>query len=339
MNDTGFPKAVEDVVATLTDIYRHQGQPDIVELLESSNARIEETNYDNLNGGTSFYTLMLDVPVAVFATVEPKLSEVEKSISSKLGIICRNLINDHLDSVTITPLTSKSASVGPKAKPADIEVKHLWTEGFFRLFLSHVSLHKVDLAKIKTELRLHGISAFIAHEDIKPSLEWQNEIELALRSMHALAALLTPEFHTSEWTDQEVGFALGRGVLVVPIGLGLIPYGFIGKVQGMRSSLEQPSRLANQLFSTLLEHPSTHRHMRKGLAYAFAAAGSFSSAISLSKVILTVKGFAADEKTVIERACEENDQVINATGVVSRVCAAIGIRNPNKAADADDIPF
>lgn len=339
MAKNGFPKSVEDVVATLSDIYRHQNQLDIVELLESASARIEQTDYDNWNGGTYTYGLMLDIPVAVFASVEPKLTEIEKSISSKLSIICRSLGNDHLDSVTITPLTSKSASVGPKVKPADADVKHLWTDGFFRLFLSHISAHKIVVAELKKELRCWGVSAFIAHEDIAPSLEWQNEIELALRSMHALTALLTPGFHSSEWTDQEVGFALGRGVLVVPVRLGLDPYGFIGKVQALSGSLDHPLRIAPLLFSILLNHSSTHRHMRNGLVHAFAAAGSFNSAISLSKEIATVKNFSDDEKAVILRACKDNDQVYKPNGVVTRVCAAIGVAKPNQAIEIGDIPF
>lgn len=339
MAQNGFPKTVEDVVATLADIYRHQNQFDIVELLESASARIEQTNYDKWNGGTYTYELILDVPVPVFATIESKLPEIEKSISLKLAIICRNLGNDHLDSVAITPLTSKSAGVGPRSKPADAEVQHLWTHGFFRLFLSHVSAHKVAVAKLKRELAVFGVSAFIAHEDIRPSLEWQNEIELALRSMHALAAFLTPDFHPSDWTDQEIGFALGRGVLVVPVRLGLDPYGFIGKVQGLSGSLEQSFRIANLLFSTLLSHPSTHRHMRKGVAFGFAAANSYKSAIHLSREIATVKDFAEDEKAVIQTACRDNDQVFNATGVVSRVCAALGVPEPNKTIESDDIPF
>lgn len=47
MGEEGFPKAVEDIVATLADIYRHQSESDIVELLESASARIEQTGYDN----------------------------------------------------------------------------------------------------------------------------------------------------------------------------------------------------------------------------------------------------------------------------------------------------
>jgi hypothetical protein len=79
--------------------------------------------------------------------------------------------------------------------------------------------------------------------------------------------------------------------------------------------------------------------MRKGLASAFAAAESYINAISLSKVISTVKDFAEDEKALIQSACKENDQVFTPTGVVSRVCSAIGVPEPNKVSEGDDVPF
>lgn len=339
MAENGFPKTVEDIVTTLLEIYRYQGRFDIVELLESASARIEQTEYDNWNGGTYIYALMLEIPVTIFATIQPKLSEIENDISSMLAIICRDLTNEHLNSVNITPSVSKPSRVGHRVKPADAEVKHIWKEGFFRLFLSHVSAHKIAVTKLKNELRLRGISAFVAHEDITPSLEWQNEIELALRSMHALAALLTADFHPSNWTVQEVGFALGRDVLVVPVCLGPEPYGFISKFQALRGSLDKPAQAASQLLTTLLSHPSSHRHMRKGLAFAFEAADSYANAIELSKVISTVKDFAEDEKTLIQRACKENKQVFNATGVVSRVRSAIGVPEPSKVTERNDLPF
>lgn len=339
MAENGFPKTVDDVVTTLVEIYRYQGRSDIVELLENSNARIEQTEYDNWNGGTYIYALMLEVPVVIFATIEPKLSEIENGISSMLAIICRDLTNDHLNSVNITPSVSKLSRTSHKAKLAETEVKHIWKESFFRLFLSHVSAHKVTVAKLKNELQLRGVSAFVAHEDIAPSTEWQHEIELALGSMHALAALMTPEFHFSKWTDQEVGFALGRGVLVVPVRLGTEPYGFISKVQALNGILDQPAQIANQLLKTLLNHASTHRHMCKGLAFAFEAADSYINAIELSKIISTIKDFADDEKILIQRACKQNNQVFNAIGVVSRVCSAIGVPEPSKVLERDNLSF
>jgi len=99
------------------------------------------------------------------------------------------------------------------------------SHGYFRLFLSHVSAHKSADAYLKSELQLRAISAFVAHEDIVPSSEWQNETELALGSMHALTALLTPDFHPSNRTDQETGFVLGRDNLVIPFALAPIRMG------------------------------------------------------------------------------------------------------------------
>ena len=51
--------------------------------------------------------------------------------------------------------------------------------------------------------------------------------------MDAFVALMTKQFHESDWTDQEVGFAFGRGVPLICVRLGRGPYGFIGKFQAL----------------------------------------------------------------------------------------------------------
>jgi len=52
------------------------------------------------------------------------------------------------------------------------------------------------MARVKTRLAMYGISAFAAHDNIKPTKEWISEIETALvTTYHALAAFLAPEFH------------------------------------------------------------------------------------------------------------------------------------------------
>jgi hypothetical protein len=111
-------------------------------------------------------------------------------------------------------------------------VARLWAPDRFRLFLSHVSAHKVPISKLKIELANFGVDAFLAHEDIEPTREWRDEIAVALGSMNALVALFTPGFHESSWTDQEIGWALGRGVLVMSVRLGTDPYGFGGLSPG-----------------------------------------------------------------------------------------------------------
>jgi hypothetical protein len=56
----------------------------------------------------------------------------------------------------------------------------------------------------------------VAHEDIHPTLEWQVEIERALYNMDAFLAIHTPGFKDSFWTQQEIGFAVGRGMKIFP---------------------------------------------------------------------------------------------------------------------------
>lgn len=94
----------------------------------------------------------------------------------------------------------------------------------------------METAELKERLRLFGISCFVAHEDIHPTKAWQDEIENALASMDGFVALMTANFHDSDWTDQEVGFAFARGVPIISVRLGKDPYGFIGKFQGLSST-------------------------------------------------------------------------------------------------------
>ena len=121
-----------------------------------------------------------------------------------------------------------------------------WDVGHFRfrLFLSHVAPFKDKAAYLEKRLRDFGISAFVAHQDIEPTKEWLVEIEKALFSMDTLAALLTPGFADSHWTDHEVGVAIGRCKSVIPILKGQIPYGFIGKYQGLQGEGKSVSQVA-----------------------------------------------------------------------------------------------
>jgi hypothetical protein len=97
----------------------------------------------------------------------------------------------------------------------------------FRLFISHISKDKHRATRLKECLALYAISAFVAHEDIFPTLEWQTEIERALYFMDAFIAIHTPGFSKSFWTQQEIGFAVGRGVKIISFSMGEDPTGFI----------------------------------------------------------------------------------------------------------------
>jgi hypothetical protein len=70
-----------------------------------------------------------------------------------------------------------------------------------------------------------------------------------------------PRFKESNWTDQEVGAAIGRGVLIIPVMRGSTPHGFIGKFQGLNAEGKTVGQIADRIFKILTTSPSTRSRM------------------------------------------------------------------------------
>jgi len=127
----------------------------------------------------------------------------------------------------------------------------------FRLFISHISKDKLKATRLKECLSPYGISGFVAHEDIHPTLEWQAEIERALQTMDAFIAVHTPGFSQSFWTQQEVGFAVGRGTKIISFKMGEDPTGFISKQQALARRNRTAEKIAEEIDRLLSEDART----------------------------------------------------------------------------------
>ena len=115
----------------------------------------------------------------------------------------------------------------------------IWTAERIRVFMSHTSSHRTEIADVADELSKEAFSCLVAHDAIEPTREWQEVIELALRTCDVLVAYVTDDFNASSWTDQEVGWALGREIIVIPVSVDTDPYGFFGTYQSIRSAESQ----------------------------------------------------------------------------------------------------
>jgi hypothetical protein len=179
------------------------------------------------------------------------------------------------------------------------------------MFVSHTSAHKADVAALKWSLGSRGIDAFVAHDDIEPSHEWQGVIESALATCEAIVPWLTPDFPNSRWTDQEVGFGVGRSVLVVPVRLGLDPYGFIGKYQGLQGVGRTVAQIADEIADIVAASELTAQRYVAAAARAFARAQNFEMARRTWRTLTRLPGntWTDDLLSLIERAAVENGQV------------------------------
>src|SRR5262249_43021414 len=150
-------------------------------------------------------------------------------------------------------------------------------------------------------------SAFVAHTSIQPTRQWQDEIESALYSMDALAALMTEDFHESNWTDQEVGFALGRHVPIIPLRLGQKPYGFLARIQALSCSWDDA---AERIINVLIRYDGMF------VAYLQAIRGcvSYDNANLLAKILPSIEELDDDEVAQLVDAYNSNSQVYDSYG-------------------------
>jgi hypothetical protein len=144
-----------------------------------------------------------------------------------------------------------------KSKKIDLNpAPSFWNEGCLRLFISHLSIDKFFAQSLKDKLLNYGISGFVAHSDIEPTREWLIEIELALSTCEAVLALMSAKFHESNWTDQEIGIALGYGKVIIPTRMGMDPYGFISKFQAITFKTEE--KVIDEIFSVLVKNSESN---------------------------------------------------------------------------------
>ncbi|WP_419554496.1 toll/interleukin-1 receptor domain-containing protein [Candidatus Poriferisodalis sp.] len=186
-----------------------------------------------------------------------------------------------------------------------------WEGEGFRLFLTHLAKRKQIAHTLKSHLRYFGVDAFVAHDDIQAGKEWQVVIESALRSCDALAGLLHDGFRKSDWCDQEVGIALGRGIPVVPIQYDLLPYGFFGSVQAVNNAVDlQPKDLARGLVLILLKDKRTAGRLTEAIVNGLIDATSFKQANQLSQILDEEASLVSrDQVERLRNAEKENRQL------------------------------
>jgi hypothetical protein len=173
-------------------------------------------------------------------------------------------------------------SEGPSAVPqptAFDDPANPWVGEGFRLFVSHIHDYAEHVGALRMELAKRSVDAFVAHDSIKPTEEWQNVILSALRSCDACLAFLTPKFRESEWTDQEVGFCIARDVLVIPVDYGVTPYGFLGKYQAHSVKKDHDEAdIALAVFELLVRKPQSRDRMARALVDRWSNTRSYNAA-------------------------------------------------------------
>ena len=120
-----------------------------------------------------------------------------------------------------------------------------------RIFISYSSDDKSLAGQIKLMLERYGLSVFLAHDDIPPLRDWQEEISNNLTVCDVFIPVLTRSFRESNWTDQEIGMAFGLKKMIIPLKVNTDPYGFILKLQACKLDVNNPRRSCLKIIKVL----------------------------------------------------------------------------------------
>lgn len=241
---------------------------------------------------------------------------------------------------------------GEDAAPAGTTaVDGPWNGLPVRVFFSHVHSNRHFVGQVKRRLaERYGLDAFVAHDDIDPSKHWREVIKTALATCDMCVVFLDPGFHESQWCDQEVGWALARGIPVIPIrpqafDRSTARDGFLEEKQDLCLDRLCPGTnaaywLANEIFQSIFRHTALATVATRALVEAFVTSNTYDSTRRLWSMIVDRQTIEAEQLRRLEYAVSTNSQVYdasappNATPVPELVRALIEKFEPPEAADS-----
>ena len=125
-----------------------------------------------------------------------------------------------------------------------------------KIFISY-SKHDAELAgelKRTFEFLDDNLECFIAHDDIDPGSDWEKEIIRNLEAADIFMPLQTNNLVGSFWCQQEAGFAIKRGINIIPLkptDAGVDPIGFYKKYQAAKVDISDIVKSVGQIIKKI----------------------------------------------------------------------------------------
>ena len=165
-----------------------------------------------------------------------------------------------------------------------------------RIFFSYSTTDKQIVGKLKLFLENSGFEVFLAHEDIRPLVEWQDEIVKNLQRCDIFIPLLTKDFMKSGWTNQEIGIAIAGDKFIIPLQVDIAPPGFLGKIQSLKINIsELRPYIAEQIVSLIKNKSKFGKDMKNFIINQLEESGSFEEAKARSSLLEDFEVFSKEE--------------------------------------------
>lgn len=91
------------IIYTVSELLKADTKNELEKILNASEINIEETGYDNWNGGSYYYTIYLNVDVETFVKIRDRIEKIEIELLERFRIGTRHIDRDSVSSVRIVP--------------------------------------------------------------------------------------------------------------------------------------------------------------------------------------------------------------------------------------------
>lgn len=269
--------------------------------------------------------LILELPKEIYLRCRESMNNIEKEICKRYN----NIVVSPDHKVTKVKLTIKQPEENWREESSvylkklgmlipSVE-KRIWGESPLRVFFSYTEDNFNTVKGIKEKIASFGITCFVAKCDVSPSMSWADEIKNALKTADVFVAFLTEGFYNSEWTGQEMGFAICRDIPLILINLGNKPRGFISDIQMLQDF--DIYDLADELFAKLCEYIEDENKIQSlkanSAVYKLKYAGSYEDANTAARKLYNCSHISEDHVKEIIQAYNSNRQVREAYEIVA----------------------
>lgn len=172
-----------------------------------------------------------------------------------------------------------------------------------RIFLSHSTEDLTLIKFIKSQLEWFGLDVFVAHEDIEPSTEWESAIIENLKSTDIFVPIITGNYYSSNWTDQESGIAFSIGKDIIPVSIGdNLPRGFVNRYQALRfdaSGPEVAEKSCEKIIETIRKKEKFTKSLLDSIINTLPTIPTFDQAGYKFETLSTFESFTPDQINAI----------------------------------------
>ncbi len=102
-----FTKNLDALLATVTKLFNIKKNYPEIDILTNAAITLEETGYDNWDGGINLYTLYLRVSPETYSKYDDIIQDIEKTIHDKIIFITKPYEGNYIQKVLISPIITQ----------------------------------------------------------------------------------------------------------------------------------------------------------------------------------------------------------------------------------------